>query len=361
MFNTHLCKNCFVSYQGKPETCPNCGAELHPKKQEELDENGNKIKKEKVKKQRKPRLTSKQIMDSINFEDLVKNTNDKDVKSWRDKRKKEKPEFKVQENGEFNIDTKDVTYLPQTHNYSAKKARGEYTKPDIKWWEVYKWADVLLARRKVKKQVNRAGTYKPEAIKKSSMIALCIFFGWCGIHNFYARNYRKALFTLIGCILGCCVIFIENPFFASIRVSIGGGLMFVVLFMWITDLINLIINKYSYRLSKWKFIDCLNTDTRAKLGYKYIDKDEYKKPWIVRVINSIKESVAERKEKKLKKQQEQEAKIQDANADITAEQTEKNEQAENFEEKQAETKLEKPTKKQSKNKKAKIVVKKNKK
>ena len=31
LFNTHICRNCFQSYQGKPEVCPHCGAEIEYK------------------------------------------------------------------------------------------------------------------------------------------------------------------------------------------------------------------------------------------------------------------------------------------------------------------------------------------
>jgi len=119
-----------------------------------------------------------------------------------------------------------------------------------------------------------------------------------GGHNFYARNYRKATFMLIAGILGAFITLAPFTWLDPIRISLGGGLLFVVLCMWVLDLINLIVNTFSFRLSRWRFIDCLNTDTRATLGSKYIDKDEYKKPWIVRTINAIKESINERKAKK---------------------------------------------------------------
>jgi predicted nucleic acid-binding Zn-ribbon protein/TM2 domain-containing membrane protein YozV len=306
----HICTNCFESYSGKPEKCPHCGAVLRePKKEEPKDINNdtaneqtpNVVKQPKLKKQHKKRhkrLSSKEIMAGIDFEELVKKTNDKDVVSWREKRKKlESPAFSVDKNGEYNIDVKDVTYLPDTYNYSVKKARGEYVAPKIKWWEIYKWADLMLARRKIKKQVKKAGHYRPQPIKKHKMILLNIFFGWFGAHNFYARNYRKGWFTLFLAALG--ITFIAVPALRNVAaVSIGGGCMFVVVVMWWWDLIDIITNSYTYRLSKWRFIDDLNADTRAKLGLKYLDKDEYKKPWIVRVVHKISKKINAKKERK---------------------------------------------------------------
>ncbi|MBQ8468351.1 MAG: NINE protein [Clostridia bacterium] len=325
LFNTHICKNCFSSYTGKPDVCPHCGAEIeykHRKKkqseeeiiQETAGENQSasseltQVPQKKTKKRH--HLSDQDIMDTISFEDLIKKTNDKDVKSWRERKKKREREIdvKVDKDGQFDIDTRDVTYLPQTHTYSAKKARGEYKKEKIKWWEVYKWADVLLARRKIKKQVSRASRHRPEQFSLGWTITLCVLFGWMGAHNFYVRNWRKGLVQLICGVFGAVVVF--EPVFAPVRISIGGGLLFVDVMIWMLDLINLIIGQFSYRLSKWKFIDSLNTDTRATLGFKYIDRDEYKKLWIVRVFNSIKRSIVERKEEKLAQRQKEQSKAE---------------------------------------------------
>lgn len=305
---TRICKNCFQSYKGKPDVCPHCGEPtgFGPKNLEENnteeEQNTQKVKKAK---KRRHHVSSKEIMDSIDFETLLAQTNDKDVNSWKEKqKKKDKIEATIDSSGEINVDTTKESYLPQTYTYSVKKARGEYTKPDIKWWEIYKWADVWFVRRKIKKQVNRASHYKPTQFSKTWMIILAILFGWMGAHNFYARNYKKGWFVLIAFILGCVAVF--HPAFAAVKVSIGGGLLFIDAVMWGLDIINLIINQYSYRLSKWKFIDSLNTDTRAKLGYKYIDKEEYKKLWIVRLCHAIKRKSEENKEKrKLKAEEKQ--------------------------------------------------------
>ena len=333
LFNTHICKNCFKSYEGKPEVCPHCGAPIEYKQKKKKEKPEQPAEEQnldaeqlaqpieaKPKKQKRHRLSDKEIMDTIDFDALLAKTNDKDVKSWREKKKQEKERIDVTKDEDgYNVDVKDVSYLPGTYTYSAKKARGEYQKPKIAWWEVYKWADLLLARRKVKKQVNRASHYRPSQFSLGATITLCILFGWMGAHNFYVRNWRKGLFTLFCAVLGSVVAL--HPFFAPVKISIGGGLLFVSTFIWILDLINLCLHQFPYRLSKWKFIDCLNTDTRAKLGFKYVDKDEYKRLWIVRVFHSIKRSSQERKERRLQKEQENKQADEQTNSQEQTEET----------------------------------------
>ena len=293
MFNTHICKECLNTYTGKPDNCPHCGHVLRTKKL--TKEEKAKIKKEK--RAKKHKITNQEIMDSLDFVELSKKAK-KNNSQGVIKKKDVTPEFEVDKNGEYNINIKDVSYMPETYEYSVKKARGEHVQEKIQWWEVYKWADLMLVRRKIKKQVKKASHYKPEQIKKPSMIAYCLFLGWMGAHNFYARNYRKGIFVLLSVIIGSFVVLAPYSFLEYIKVSVGGGLLFIVLFLWVLDFINICTNKYSYRLCKWKFIDCLNLKTRAILGKKYINKEEYKKPWYVRLVNKIAEKSKDRKVKK---------------------------------------------------------------
>lgn len=332
MFNTHICKNCFKSFSGKPEVCPHCGEATgfvtkhkNNNNQQSCQEQTNKMVDHGVqyvdasqaavapKRKRRRRVSSREIMDGINFEDLLLRTNDSSVNSWRERKKqRNQPQYSVDKSGEYNIDTHDVTYLPNTYTYSVKKARGEVKRQKLKWWEVYKWADLMLARRKIKKQVRRASNYRPKEIKGWKMKLLCILFGWFGIHDLYARNYRKGAFAAVCFTIGCVLLF-NWP---QKLMLTAGFFLFIPVCMWVLDIINLIFGTYSYRLSRYKFIDCLNADTRAQLGDKYLDKDEYKKLWTVRMINKISGAAKERKARKA--------------ANITA--TEPKEQAKNSEE-----------------------------
>ena len=52
--------------------------------------------------------------------------------------------------------------------------------------------------------------------------------------------------------------------------------------MWFSDIFNIILNTYKYRIQKEGFIFAMNIETRAKLGEKYVDLELYKKPWWVK-------------------------------------------------------------------------------
>ncbi len=212
----------------------------------------------------------------------------------KSKDSKKYPEFTIDNaTGEFNIDTSDVEIVgektgrmieAQHESYSVKKARGDYAPPRIKWWELYKLADRYFARRKIKKQINSAAKIKPSFISKPVLLALSVLFGWCGAHNFYAKNYKKGVFSLFSFVISFGVILLSSfsDFFASIQVSVGGFFGFLFFFVWITDTINIIFNNFKYRLNKEAFIEKLNFNTRAKLGERYYDLEYYKKPMIYR-------------------------------------------------------------------------------
>lgn len=238
------------------------------------------------------------------------------------------PEFTIDPNGEFNIDTSDVEIVgeqtgrmieEQHQSYSVKKSRGDYNPPKIKWWEIYKLADRHFARRKIKKQITKASKIKPGFISKTKLFLLSLFFGWTGAHNFYAKNYKKgwlSIFSLISFIL-IMIVSDYSRFFASIQISIGGFLGFVNIFIWIFDTINIAINSFKYRIQKEAFLFRLNFNTRAKLGEKYYDLELYQKPWWTRfaawckrrkrdidvALKEHKQNKIEKQKKKLQKQQ----------------------------------------------------------
>ena len=74
----------------------------------------------------------------------------------------------------------------------------------------------------------------------------------------------------------------DVPFFKAIELWMIGFTGFVVLVIWISDIVNIIFNRFEYRIQKDKFISELNIETRAKLGEKYIDLELLHKPWYVR-------------------------------------------------------------------------------
>ncbi len=260
---------------------------------------------------------------------------------------KKYPEFVIDPaTGEYNIDTSDVEIVgeetgrmieQQHQSYSVKKSRGDYAPKRIKWWELYKLADRHFARRKIKKQVNAASKIKPGFIKKSTLLTLAILFGWCGAHNFYAKNYKKGIFSLVTMVIwmGVCTLAQYVPFFSLIYLSVGGTAGVCCVFVWISDSINIIFNSFKYRLQKEAFLEKLNFNTRAKLGEKYYDMELYKKPfwtrskvWFARRKREFEEAKAERRQNKIDKQK-RKMKLQEEKNQIDAEiaRAEKNETA----------------------------------
>lgn len=309
----------------------------------------------------------------------------------RRKNKKDKFQFEVDENGEINIDTKDVEIIGEEvskayeekrkqREYSIKKARGDYRPPKVKWWEIYKLADRAFARRKIKKDVSKASKIKPDFVSKAKLLILAILFGWCGAHNFYAKNKKKGFTSLIFFIISVVsLIFQEVPFVHAIELWLIGFTGFVVISIWVVDVVNIIFNKFEYRIQKDKFISSMNIETRAKLGEKYIDLELLKKPWWVRFKvwldkkkKNYNEWQQERRQRLIQKEkakleaQEEKSKIDAEIAEAEKqelkkiEQEKKQEKQENKKDKSEEQKENSEPKKLSTNKKAKISVKTNK-
>lgn len=326
------CPRCASEISANDKVCPKCRLEVS-KMEKFAERNGGTFEYEKQEsvetvEQKKPKLTKAQkrqakidakkakkqekrerkIRESksdtdfskfaSNTEDNLKNRRPNDTFSNRRKNQKEKeitPQFELDENGEFNIDTKDVEIVGEetgkiiekanAKDYSVKKARGDYREPKIKWWELYKIVDRSFARRKIKAEVNKAAIQKPGFIKKSKLLLLSIFLGMFGAHNFYAKNKKKGWVSVISCIIWMGVIILAQYswFFASIMTSVGGLAGFITVFIWFGDTIAIITNRFKYRIQKEAFIFQMNVKTRAKLGEKYIDLELYQKPWWVKL------------------------------------------------------------------------------
>ena len=307
------CPRCASEINAKDKVCPRCGLPVSKMGEAEeafademvkqsKSENLNKAqKKEKkrlaklAKKEAKKQKKAESKVSSTDFSKFASNVASDESETIGKRRKKnDKFNFVVDENGEFNIDTKDVEIIGEEvtkayaerrkqQEYSIKKARGDYRPPKIKWWELYKLADRSFARRKIKKDVSKAAKVKPDFISKAKLLIFAILFGWCGVHNFYARNKKKGFVTLsflTVSILG--MVFNNVPFIKAIELWAIGFTGFVVISIWVIDVVNIIFNKFEYRIQKDKFISSMNIETRAKLGEKYIDLELLKKPWWVR-------------------------------------------------------------------------------
>ena len=318
-----FCPKCMNIIHKNDEKCSVCGLLVSEMQQKEIE----KIEKqEKLFEQAKEDL-SKQIAEENSIEEnegSVENTeqnfgsqenqnsensNTPAPKRHRHKKKKQRvedtPQYTVDEDGNFNIDTKDVTFLEgmETPTYSVKKARGDAPVIEkLKWWEIYKWADRMLAKRKIMKEVNKASRKIPYGINKVSMIILCLLFGWMGAHDFYAKNNKKG-WTILSFDIVVGIVLSVPVLYKIMGVFVGGGLAFFVLFIWIFDFIDLLMNRYKYRISKEEFISNLNVKTRAKLGKRYIalDKTVFKAKEEKRIekLNKKKQKKSKHKKEKI--------------------------------------------------------------
>ncbi len=381
------CPRCFAEVSKGLKSCPKCGlavdkmdeyakrfnisdSETVVDDEEKVDRTVNRLSKKQQKKllkkekkqQKKEEKKLKKIRESKSDTDFLSmavnsGVEDENILSVNDdfftrrrkkKNKKEKPVFELDEQGEINIETSDVEIVGDKvgkkideqfeKSYSVKKARGDYKPAKIKWWEIYKLADRHFARKKIKKEVNKAARIKPSFIKKSKLLLLAIFLGWIGAHNFYAKNKKKGWVSVV-----CFVLFLfffemydNNTAISSVSLFFGGLAGFIFVVIWIYDVINIIFNRFKYRLQIDKFIESMNVETRAKLGNKYIDMDLYYKPWWVKLkvnCKNLKRSFDEyrhesrqRKIAKKRKKLEAEQKIL-AESEAETQHTEQNERA----------------------------------
>lgn len=296
-----FCPRCGNLIMKREKVCPRCGTpivreskadsseaeELTNKRRAEVEskvvvtENVSAAKREQLEKEKQ-----KQAKQEAATELQMSKTKQKKLANDKAKAKKKKTYkhkkvnvFEARDDGEggLKIDVSDSSFLDETKhlggNIKSDGAKKKYKIPEkLKWYDIAKWADRMLARRKVKRAVNKAGTEIPDYVSKPAMIVLCVLFGYMGAHSFYAKNYVRACVSLFSVIISSIVISID-VLTKYVGVSIGGGFGLVFVVMWLWDLFAIIFNKYRYRTSKDKFIATLNFDTRAILGRKYIKKE----------------------------------------------------------------------------------------
>lgn len=335
------CPRCASEIGNKDKVCPRCGLPTDRMEfAKELEEEAKSSKLNRAQKKEKRRLAKLEKKEAKRQKKLEREISSTDFSQFASKETKRKNvrgrkndkfmDFTIDENGEFNIDTSDVEIIGdktmkileerREQTYSVKKARGDYRLERIKWWEIYKLADRSFARRKIKKQVTKASRVKPDNVKKGKLFCLCLFLGWIGAHNFYVRNRKKGWTSVIFFSISCLsMMFSSLAFIKAIELWLIGFTGFVVIFMWMSDLVNILFGQFSYRIQRDKFISGMNVTTRAKLGEKYIDLDLLKRPWWVRLSvwwkkkrNNYREWQKERRQyliekekRKLAKQEEQ--------------------------------------------------------
>lgn len=315
-----FCPKCMNIIHKNDVVCSSCGlavSEMQELKNEQAKKNF-KIAEEQLNKAETVSEETEQavVSDAQNEESESANENTNEVneettkKSKRHKhkpkqiRKEDLPEYTVDENGEYNINTKDVTFLEDIDykSYSAKQARGEKpAREKIEWWEIYKWADLMLARRKINKEVKKASYKMPYGVTRTGMLLWCIFLGWFGAHDFYAQNKKRG-WTCIAFNIIVAIVINVPVLYKIMGIFVGGGLGFCLVVMWLGDLIAILMNRYQYRISKEEFISNMNVATRGKLAKRYwkLDRPTFLAKEQAR-INKIVDKKNKKKQKKLKR------------------------------------------------------------
>ena len=293
-----VCPRCANLLNKKDDVCPECGYSFSSAKENEeakvlrfetsadnnAEEKAENIAENEVQAKEATEETTQAESDAAEVAEEKSEEGAEEAQTTAPKRHKHKKknrnqkikiDVEIDKDGEYNIDTRDVTFFEgASDSYSAKDKKKD--KP--KWWEVYRWADLYFARKKINKEVNKAAVEIPAYISKTWMLILCLLFGWMGAHNYYAKNYKKAVFITLSVIVAFVVANVK-VFEGVIQISVGGGFGFIVLFLWIWDFIGILINKYKYRESKLKFISKLNAKTREKLGQKYLNIHNWYVPY----------------------------------------------------------------------------------
>lgn len=254
-----VCPNCAEFIDKKTEICPHCG---------------------------KPVVYNnslKEIKKTNDNSDLKKS--DIPIKKERKKRqpKPSKYDMDIHESkdGTIHIDTPESLYY-SSPEYKQRKAKGEYGHDKLKWWEIYRWADLTLTRRKINKIVNKNSNMPPDNLSYVSMILLTILIGFTGLHNVYAKNYTRGIIMASLFTISMVVVALSEsvPFFNSVLYSLGAFPGLIVFLMWFFDIFKVIFKKYIYKKSKLEYIKRLDVETRAKLSKKYIDMSKYEtKSW----------------------------------------------------------------------------------
>lgn len=310
-----ICPRCMNIIRKSDVVCSSCGLEIE-KMQEAKNleiEKQNKLIDEKIAEQEDIARTeeiAEEERSQLEENGTVEQTSELSTENGEPKRKRHKhkkkvqqspkdlPEYTVDENGQYEINTKDVTFLEDIDlkSYSSKKAKGEKpAREKIEWWEIYKWADLYLARRKINKEVKKASHKIPYGISRTKMLLLSIFFGWFGAHDFYAKNNKRG-WTAVSFLTIVAIVLNVPVLYKLMGIFVGGGLGFAMLVMWFGDIFAIATNRYKYRISKEEFISNLNLSTRGKLRKKYWYFD--KKVFLEKEQKRIDKIVAKREKKK---------------------------------------------------------------
>lgn len=288
-----LCKNCFkfIDLKKGETECPFCHCEVVKKKPQKPEiktsftREPEPLEQEKTK-QNEPAET--EHLDKPEPQEQTprdkfhqKNGRIKWVpKRFRDGEEKEPKRVQQPRVSGVHIDVESSSYFARSKNkYTPSTERiviqnnGKYELQKLKWWEIYKWADRQLAKNKIKKAVKKEALKRPERVSFWTLLCLCLFSGFLGVHNFYAGNVKRGAVSAISFSVAMIyVIFLDgiaffNTYMQGLLCAVPG---LICLLIWFTDAIAIIFKRFKYATSKLAYIKTLDLETRARLGKKYI-------------------------------------------------------------------------------------------
>lgn len=288
-----LCPNCFkfITLKKGETECPFCHNEV-VKKKEQKTEIKTSFTKEPEPNIAEPKLSTAESNDSQTNDKKTQEAVATDKFHQKNGRIKWVPKHLREENiAEFgkvkqprvsgvHIDVESSSYFAKSRNkYKPSTERiviqnnGKYELEKLKWWEIYKWADRQLAKNKIKKAVRKESLKRPERVSFWTLLCLCLFSGFLGVHNFYAGNFKKGLVSAISFSLAMIyVVFLDGIAFFNVYMQ---GLLcalpgLICLLIWFADAISIIFKRFKFATSKLAYIKTLDLETRARLGKKYI-------------------------------------------------------------------------------------------
>ena len=264
-----ICKYCFNFVDRSYKICPICHRNVNGKSSERVDDLNNNDTKKVV-------LTEpaedKNI--DINAKHKIKWIPPKKRDGYLDqKEKKNGKNIRVQGR---HIDVSEISMFEGKYknNYQPKQAgtENDYKLEKLQWWEIYRKADRWLIRRKLNKVVKKQACVKPARVSQMLMVILSLFTGFLGLHDFYAKNFKRGAITL-GCFawsMTLVALMDVWPWLINVQYSLIALPGLVCIMMWMWDFFEVITKRYPYQESRLDFIYSLDVETRARLGNKYI-------------------------------------------------------------------------------------------
>lgn len=270
-----VCQNCLNETSDDEEFCPCCGVKLDNAKKKGKCEKGQNV------------IQSASNKVVLIDEDTGKKPKQKEHISrvkWIPKKQRvgyaemveRQKGYSVRLTGK-HIDVSRYEIFPSNKNvYNAKRSGSidakDYEAEKLKWWEIYKWADRWLVKRKVGKVVSKQARVRPSGKSYWLLLLLSGLFGFVGLHNFYAGNTKRGIVSLS--LFSWSILFVALigrwAWLENFQYSLCAVPGFVCVMMWIWDFVAILFKRFEFKKSRLMFIYSLDVETRAKLGNKYI-------------------------------------------------------------------------------------------